>query len=195
MRTAPTRAPAHPSGSFAPSETCECCGEDLTGAACLGHQRRTFIDAVFEKVVRHVDAQLKHCSRCHTDVRARFPDEMPGPLQYDNGLKAHVVLHTLVAQMLSLERVAPSLHTVIAQRLSEVTLLHYVLQFHQALAERDLRISKVKQKVSGWFRTRRYAEVDCRISSYLQSMANQGYNPLVAIQIDLAGRAVENMGE
>ena len=150
---------------------------------------------MFEKVVRHVDAQLKHCSRCHTDVRARFPDEMPGPLQYDNGLKAHVVLHTLVAQMLSLERVAPSLHTVIAQRLSEVTLLHYVLQFHQALAERDLRISKVKQKVSGWFRTRRYAEVDCRISSYLQSMANQGYNPLVAIQIDLAGRAVENMGE
>ena len=35
----------------------------------------------------------------------------------------------------------------------------------------------------------------CRISSYLQSMANQGYNPLVAIQIALAGRAVDNMGE
>ena len=195
MRTAPTRAPAHPSGSFAPSETCGCCGEDLTGVACLGHQRRTFIDTVFEKVVRHVDARLKHCPRCHTDVRARFPDEMPGPLQFDNGIKAHVVLHTLVAQMLSLERVAPSLHTVIAQRLSEVALLHYVLQFHQALAERDLRISMVKQKVSGWFRTQRYAEADCRISSYLQSMANQGYNPLVAIQIALAGRAVENMGE
>ena len=32
-------------------------------------------------------------------------------------------------------------------------------------------------------------------SSYLQSMANQGYNPLVAIQIALAGRAVDNMGE
>ena len=43
--------------------------------------------------------------------------------------------------------------------------------------------------------TRRYAEAYCRISSYLQSMANQGYNPLVAIQIALAGRAVENMGE
>ena len=35
----------------------------------------------------------------------------------------------------------------------------------------------------------------CRISSYLQSMANQGSNPLVAIQIALAGRAVENMPE
>ena len=43
--------------------------------------------------------------------------------------------------------------------------------------------------------TRKYAEAYCRISSYLQSMANQGYNPLVAIQIALAGRAVDNMGE
>ena len=47
----------------------------------------------------------------------------------------------------------------------------------------------------GCFRTRKYAEAYCRISSYLQSMANQGYNPLVAIQIALAGRAVDNMGE
>ena len=58
-------------------------------------------------------------------------------------------------------------------------------------AERDLRMSKVKQKVSGCFRTRKYADAYCRISSYLQTMANQGFNPLVAIQIALAGRATE----
>ena len=62
-------------------------------------------------------------------------------------------------------------------------------------AERDLRMSKVKQKVSGCFRTRRYAEAYCRISSYLPSMANQGYNPLVTIRIALAGGAVKNLGE
>ena len=56
-------------------------------------------------------------------------------------------------------------------------------------------MSKVKQKVSGCFRTRKYADAYCRISSYLQSMANQGYNPLVAIQIALAGRAVDNLPE
>lgn len=55
-------------------------------------------------------------------------------------------------------------------------------------AERDLRMSKVKQKVSGCFRNREYAKAYCRISSYLQTMANYGYNPLVAIQMALSGR-------
>ena len=56
-------------------------------------------------------------------------------------------------------------------------------------AERDIRMAKVKQKVSGCFRTPRYADAYCRISSYLQSMALQGYNPLTAIEIALKGNA------
>ena len=55
-------------------------------------------------------------------------------------------------------------------------------------AERDLRMGKVKQKVSGCFRQERYAIAYCRISSYLQTMAYQGYNPLVAIQLALTGK-------
>ena len=87
-------------------DACGRCGEDLTDAACLGHdERRTLIDIVFEKVVRHADAQIKHCPRCHAEARARFPHEMPGPLQYGPGIKAYVV-HLLIAQMLSLKRVA-----------------------------------------------------------------------------------------
>ena len=70
---------------------------------------------------------------------------------------------------------------------------HPDVAFTNNRAERDLRMSKVKQKISGCFRTRKYADAYCRISSYLQSMANQGYNPLVAIQIALAGRAVDNL--
>lgn len=54
-------------------------------------------------------------------------------------------------------------------------------------AERDLRMSKVKQKVSGCFRVEKYARAYCRISSYLQTMANKGINPLVAIQMALSG--------
>ena len=58
-------------------------------------------------------------------------------------------------------------------------------------AEQDLRMAKVKQKVSGCFRNPDYAEAYCRISSYLQTMANKGYNPLLAIQMALAGEWLE----
>lgn len=56
-------------------------------------------------------------------------------------------------------------------------------------AERDLRMGKVKQKVSGCFRREPYAAAYCRISSYLQTMAHKGINPLIAIELALAGEA------
>ena len=121
-------------------DACQRCGKDLTAAACTGHERRTLIDIVFEKVVRHADAQIKHCARCHTETRARFPHEMPGPLQYGPGIKAYVV-HLLIAQMLSLKRVAQSMHALIGRTLSEATLLGYLAQLHHALAEWETRRS------------------------------------------------------
>jgi len=65
------------------------------------------------------------------------------------------------------------------------------VSFTNNRAERDLRMAKVKQKVSGCFRTLNYAQAYCRISSYLQTMANKGYNPLIAVQIALAGKINE----
>jgi transposase len=64
------------------------------------------------------------------------------------------------------------------------------VSFTNNRAERDLRMSKVKQKVSGCFRTEIYAKTYCRISSYLQTMSNKGYNPLIAIQMALAGEFI-----
>ena len=69
------------------------------------------------------------------------------------------------------------------------------VSFTNNRAEQDLRMSKVKQKVSGCFRTESYALAYCRISSYLQTMANKGYNPLIAIQIALAGELDLSGGE
>lgn len=64
------------------------------------------------------------------------------------------------------------------------------VSFTNNRAERDLRMAKVKQKVSGCFRTERYAKAYCRISSYLQTMANKGYNPLIAIQMAMKGEFI-----
>ena len=57
--------------------------------------------------------------------------------------------------------------------------------------ERDIRMAKVKQKVSGCFRTVSFAHAYCRISSYLQTMAALGYNPLVATAIALQGNGID----
>ncbi len=373
---------------------CETCGEDLTNSSCQGHERRTKIDIIFEKVVSHVDAEIKMCPQCESLTKGRFPTDMPGPLQYGPGVKAYL-LNLLISQMISLKRVQQSIKTLIGQVISEATMLKYVLQLHHCLerweqeatehilsmpamhvdetslrvdkknywihvcsagditlkflhpkrggeaiedigiipryggvvihdcwasylaykhcahglcgshllreltfivdangyawagnmkrllketciivakrkrkkltrkeyknlqkryrniltrgekelppipprqngkrgriaksdahnlwerlkqyepavllfaklshvsftnnrAERDLRMSKVKQKVSGCFRTQRYAEAYCRISSYLQTMANKGYNPLVAIQLALSGLIYVQQGE
>ncbi len=373
---------------------CQGCGEDLRQTASQRRERRTRIDIMFEKVVTHVEAEIKTCAACNTQTKAQFPADMPGPLQYGAGIKAYV-LNLLMAQMISLNRIQKSIKTLIGIVMSEATILKYVTQLSVALArweqtsieqllnmaainvdetslrvnkknhwihvyssgeitlkflhpkrgleaiedigimpryggvvvhdcwasylsydhcdhalcgshllrelkfvidsnhypwavnmkrllqetcakvskrkrkkltqaeyqdlqkryrniltraekelppiparrpgkrgriaksdahnlwqrlkqyepavlifakesyvpftnnraERDLRMSKVKQKVSGCFRTEHYAKAYCRISSYLQSMANRGYNPLVAIQMALSGQLYVEEGE
>ena len=375
-------------------DACATCGADLGDTPSQSRQRRTRIDILFEKVVHHVDADIKDCPRCRQRTTGRFPADMPGPLQYGNGIKAYT-MNLLIAQMVPLDRVRKSVETLIGVVISPATILKFVLRLHTALerweasaidellrmpamnadetslrvdrknhwihvysggevtvkrlhrkrgcqaidaigiipryggvvvhdcwasylsydhcghalcgshllrelqfvvdsnqyawarnmkralketcakvsasdakqvteqeyrnlqkryrniltrgarelppiparpkgkrgriaksdahnlwerlkkheqavllfakesavpftnnrAERDLRMSKVKQKVSGCFRTERYARAYCRISSYLQTMGYRGYNPLVAIQIALSGEIYEQGGE
>ncbi len=77
-------------------------------------------------------------------------------------------------------------------QLHQASVLRFTKEPHVSFtnnrAERDLRMSKVKQWVSGCFRSADYAKAYCRISSYLQTIANKGYNPLIAVQLALAGK-------
>jgi len=113
-------------------EFCNTCGEDLVGIACDGHERRTKIDIVFEKVVEHVDAEVKTCPSCDGQVKGGFPEDMPGPLQYGNGLKAYLIT-LVVSQMVALGRAQKMVSTLIGVALSESTILGYVLQLYNSL--------------------------------------------------------------
>jgi transposase len=111
---------------------CDICGQDLRGVACQNHERRTKIDIVFEKVVEHVDAEIKHCARCDSTVKGKFPSDMPGPLQYGNGLKAYII-SLLVCQMISLNRVQKLIKSLIGTIIAESSLLKFILRLYQVL--------------------------------------------------------------
>ena len=116
---------------------CDVCGRDLSKEPCQGHERRTKIDIVFEKVVEHVDAQIKHCPDCDSTVKGQFPLNMPGPLQYGNGLKAYII-NLLVCQMISLNRVQKLIKSMIGEIIAEATLLKFVLRLYTALEQWEL---------------------------------------------------------
>jgi transposase len=116
-----------------PITTCSTCGQDLTELPCSEHERRTRIDLLFEKVVSHVDAEVKTCPRCQAQAKAAFPPDLSGPLQYGTGIKAFV-LHLLMTQMVSLQRLQHLIRTLIDSAIAEATFLKWVMQLHQALA-------------------------------------------------------------
>jgi transposase len=60
--------------------------------------------------------------------------------------------------------------------------------FDNNLAERDLRMMKVKQKISGAFRTPLGANIFADLRSYISTVRKQGQNILVAIQNALLGQ-------
>lgn len=119
------------------TDFCSNCAEDLSKQAPCDAERRTKIDIIFETVIQHVDVEIKKCPACDATNKGRFPEDMQGPLQYGNGIKAYII-NLIITQMIALNRVQQLVYGLINQLISESTLIKYVLQLYHRLERWEL---------------------------------------------------------
>ena len=118
--------------------------------------------------------------------------------RYRSGVQAGQALNPAAAKIEGRKgRAKQSSAFNLLQRLKEheTEVLYFMhdlaVPFTNNLAERAIRMPKVKQRISGCFRTFRGAQNFCAIRSYIDSARKQGFGMLHALQAAFAGSPLD----
>jgi len=118
-------------------------------------------------------------------TKGHLPDNQKAVLQQEyakivlRGLEYHLRLPPLAASKRGRQKQRPGKNFL--DRLSDkyecvlLFLNDFSVPFTNNLGERDIRMNKVKQKVSGCFRTIEGGKIFCRIRSYISTARKQGW--------------------
>ena len=113
-------------------EVCDSCGTDLSDIEPSACEQRVLLDIKYTVEEVKFLAEIKDCPECRARTKGRFPENMPGPLQYGDGIKA-LAINLLVAQMPPFRRGVDLVQAMSGIKLSEATCLAYVQRIHDAL--------------------------------------------------------------
>ena len=110
-------------------EACDSCGTDFSDIEPSAREQRVLFDIKFTVQKLKVVADIKDCPECRARSKGRFPENMPGPLQYGDGIKA-LTIDLLVAQMLSLRRCTELVQAMSGIKMSQATCFGYIDQLY-----------------------------------------------------------------
>ncbi len=185
---------------ISPVEHGEHGGHDWTRIAVQDHERRALMDVVFVTHEHHVKTLIK-CGRSRwkaeneTKVpanRATLPHRQYRRILIQGVKELPALPKRKSAKGKSPKTTAHNLHQAFQN--CENGILRFARNpscpYSNNAAERFHQMSKVKQKMSGTFRSVKMAQACCRITSCLQAMNLPGYNPLTATEWVLKGDAI-----
>lgn len=168
---------------------------DMSHALCNVHHLRDLI-AIIENDNQAWAKLMKHCLLCAKQVVADFfqAGEVALPIEYIT--RIHHIYDAIVTLGLE-ENPLPNIHPpprkkrgkrkktkarnlverFIKRKSMILQFVHdFKVPFDNNLAERDIRMMKVQQKVSGCFRSWQGAEQFCSLRSYISTIRKQGLN-------------------
>ena len=129
-------------------------------------------DAVDPEAIKEIERRYGACCEQATTFHENRPPLTPLSKQKKRGRRKRRIEHNLALRFKALK-------TAVLLFLNELT-----VPFTNNEAERDLRMTKVRQKVSGCFRTKEGAENFCILRTVIETARKQGWDIMQTLRTE-----------